>query len=77
MRKAIVAEVLVVGVIVVGSALLGGLAVGDKQWQYYTDNRQCDDVHFIATYIPKIDKQDGSVSRVRFVVPCNEWFKRK
>ena len=78
MRKAIVGgELLVLILLGVGGAALSGLATGDAQWQYHTNRNQCDARHKIVTYFPKIDKENGGITRVRVIVPCNEWFPKR
>ena len=78
MRRAIVgAELAVVILIGLGFGVIQGLAVGDAQWQYLTNRGQCDARHKIVTYVPRIDKEDGGITRVRLIVPCNEWPKPK
>ena len=78
MRAAMVGpELAVVIFIGLGYSLISGLAVGDAQWQYHTNRGQCDSRHKIVTYVPKIDKESGDVTRVRLIVPCNEWPKPK
>ncbi|OYT57760.1 MAG: hypothetical protein B6U76_00190 [Desulfurococcales archaeon ex4484_217_2] len=77
MRKAVIGQVAVLAFMIVGGTALTGLATGDAQWQYYTNNNTCDSKHYIYTFFPKSDKETGKWYKVKVVVPCNEWFKKK
>ena len=69
------AELAIVIFIGLGFGVISGLATGDKQWQHYTDKGICDSKHKIVTFVPKIT--ETGVKRIRFVVPCNEWFPKR
>ncbi len=66
------AVVLTVGMMVAGVLLFPGLIVGDAQWQRMTDKGICNSTNYIYTVAPMIgDKQPG---KMKFIIPCDEWF---
>jgi len=76
MRKAVVGQILVLVFMISGGTLLGGLALGDAQWQYYTNHGICDSKHYIKSVVPISDKENGGFIPYKFVVSCNKWFKQ-
>ena len=77
MRRAVVGEIIVLGIIIIGALAMKGLMIGDLQWEYYTNRGQCDSRHKIVTWLPVSDKVNGGFNRTRFVVPCDKWPKKK
>ncbi len=60
--------------IAAGVLFLPGLVIGDAQWQAYTNKEKCDNEHTIYSTAPQT--KDGVLGKIRFAVPCSEWYPK-
>ena len=60
----------------IGAGQLSFLVGMDAQTVKLQKAGKCDSVHYVYGVYPKWNKETGSIDRIEYKTPCNEWAKR-